>query len=302
VDATPYPERVRRFTAAEHPAAWLAEVADEQLVGDLDNPDARRAALLEILANGNLAAKRLRATVLAATDLASVTVRIGDGQIHLRELPAPLALLNLCAGNAEVGEQVEVTQRFADGSTSMTRDRWPLDLALAEELVRPSAGNLRRLKDNSTRLYARNLGRFGKVGLSVNTGRQPGGCPDRWGVGAANPPRRWRLAVVGYASRSPSTGSLVAGSCRLQERPRQIPQAQQGGANDHPQDMGRELERLAVELERLFDDDLWSERAEQGDDSDDDSNPQRRVGCAIDDLRAASQTLARSATATRSGP
>jgi hypothetical protein len=176
VDATPYAERVQRFTAAPHPAAWLADLVGEQLTGDLDDPDDRRAALLEALANGARAATRLRSTVLAATDLVSVTVRVGDGQLHLRELPTPLALLNLCGGNAAVGDDVEVTQRFADGSTSTVRDRWPLDLALAEELVHPSAGNLRRFKADpdtaatGTRLYMRNLRRFGKVGLSVNTG------------------------------------------------------------------------------------------------------------------------------------
>jgi hypothetical protein len=173
VDPSPYAERVERFTAAAGPAAWLADLVYEQLVGDLEDPDVRQAAALETLTNGLRAATRLRATMLSATDLVSVTVRIGDCESHMRELPTPLALLNLGANNAAIGDEVEVTQRFADGSSSAASDRWPLDLALAEDLVRPSAGNQRRFKGpaaTTTRLYMRNLGCFGKVGLSINTG------------------------------------------------------------------------------------------------------------------------------------
>jgi hypothetical protein len=66
------------------------------------------------------------------------------------------------------------------------------------------------------------------------------------------------------------------------------------GGRMSSQDMAHALQRLAAELEGLFDDQLWAERAEAGVDSDDATNPQRRIGCAIGDLRDAGHTLAAS--------
>jgi hypothetical protein len=64
------------------------------------------------------------------------------------------------------------------------------------------------------------------------------------------------------------------------------------------EEASRELESLAGQLERLFDDELWSERAESGTDRDDDTNPQQLIGCAIDDLIGAARNLRASAPTT----
>ena len=53
-----------------------------------------------------------------------------------------------------------------------------------------------------------------------------------------------------------------------------------------------ELENTAVELDWLFRDGLWKQRADAGIDSDDNqTNPQARIGNAVEELMAAARLL-----------
>jgi len=58
-----------------------------------------------------------------------------------------------------------------------------------------------------------------------------------------------------------------------------------------PDDMRVELEDTAVNLEWLFRDELWAQRAAARLDQDDASNPQARLGCAVRDLLEAAKEL-----------
>jgi hypothetical protein len=161
------------------PVEWLATVTAEYFGEGLSGPDAN-TAVVQALSSAMAVNESFLASMIPSGGLVSFKLAITneDGKSNsalFSEAPGPVALLELLLKNAEVGDKVEVTLTCTD-SVKKIADWWPFDVAMAEELLRPSRGVSLddEVDDNSKSIRMRKLGKRVKVAISTLHG------PPKW--------------------------------------------------------------------------------------------------------------------------
>ncbi|HEY7070450.1 MAG TPA: hypothetical protein VH479_10065 [Acidimicrobiales bacterium] len=116
------------------------------LAGDEAPPDAVAQAGREALARASEELSELLRTTYAPHEVVATELRFAGPARGFRRTvvplgPTPVALMLLCLGACDPGDDVIVLQHTAAcGSLSRT-GTWPFGLAVAEELTRPPAGD-----------------------------------------------------------------------------------------------------------------------------------------------------------------
>jgi len=142
----------------------------------IDDPDEAHAAHRAVLEHTAESFDEFVATILERGAVISTTITFerADGTTSgntFQALPTPGVLLFLCGQNAEFGDKVTLDQVVVGGHRCIT-EVWPFSMEVAEAMTRPAKLTLEELTadGNSYHMIFRNLGRFGKVARTKDSG------------------------------------------------------------------------------------------------------------------------------------